>query len=143
MKITKKDLRTFAYIWALIFFVVGIYPLYKSGFSALLTIDSLQALKPLNIRDWSLYVCLAFLIAGTFIPRALSGFYKLWVKFGELMGGIISKIILLILFYGLFTPISIVLKILRKDLLDKKLDKKSQSYWLDRTIQPGSLKKQF
>ena len=143
MKITKKDLRTFALIWAFIFFVIGIYPLYKSGFSALLTIDSLEALKSLNVRSWSLYVCLAFLTVGTFIPRVLSGFYKVWVKFGELIGGVISKVMLLILFYGLFTPISIALKILRKDLLHKKLDKTCQSYWIDRTMQPGSLKKQF
>jgi len=143
MKITKKDLRMFAYIWAFIFFVIGIYPLYQSGFSALLTVDSLQALKSLNIRDWSLYVCLAFLVVGIFIPRVLTWFYKAWVKFGELIGGVISKIILLILFYGLFTPISIALKILRKDLLHKKLDKKAESYWLVRTMQPGSLKKQF
>ena len=143
MKISKKDLTSFAFIWGFIFFVIGIYPLYKSGFSVLLTIDSLEAVKSLNVRSWSLYVCLAFLIVGTFIPKLLSGFYKVWVKFGELLGGVISKIMLLILFYGLFTPISLVLKILRKDLLHKKMDKKSQSYWIDRTEQPGSLKKQF
>lgn len=143
MKITKKDLRTFAYIWALIFFVIGFYPLYKSGFSALLAIDSLEALKSLNVRSWSLYVALTFLVVGTFIPRILSFFYKVWVKFGELIGGVISKLILLILFYALFTPIGIALKILRKDLLHKKLDKTCQSYWIDRKIQPGSLKKQF
>ena len=143
MQIPKKDLRTFAYIWALIFFVIGFYPLYQSGYSVLLTIDSLKALKPLNVRGWSLYVSLAFLIIGTIIPKVLTGFYKVWVKFGDLIGGIISKIILLILFYGLFTPISIILKILRKDLLHKKLDKKCHSYWINRTLQPGSLKKQF
>ena len=143
MKITKKDLRTFAYIWTLIFFVIGIYPVYKSGLSVLLTIDSLEALKSLNVRGWSLYISLAFFIVGTLIPGVLSGFYKVWVKFGELIGGVISKIILLILFYGLFTPISIVLKILRKDLLHKKMDKKCQSYWINRDLQPGSLKKQF
>ena len=143
MQILKKDLRTFAYIWALIFFVIGFYPLYQSGFSALLTIDSLKALKSINVRGWSLYVSLAFFVVGTFIPGVLSLFYKVWVKFGELIGGVISKIILIILFYGVFTPVSMVLKILRKDLLHKKIDKKCQSYWIDRTLQPGSLKKQF
>ena len=143
MQIPKKDLRIFAYTWAFIFFVIGFYPLYRSGFSVLLTIDSLKALQSLNVRGWSLYVSLAFFIVGTILPGVLSGFYKVWVKFGELIGGVISKVILLIMFYGLFTPISIVLKILRKDLLHKKLDKKCQSYWIDRTLQPGSLKKQF
>lgn len=143
MQIPKKDLITFAYIWSLIFFVIGFYPLYKSGFSVLFTINSIEALETLNVRRWSLYVSLTFFVIGTLIPVILTGFYKVWVKFGEIIGGVISKIILLILFYGLFTPISIVLKILRKDLLHKKMDKKCKSYWLDRKLQPGSLKKQF
>ncbi len=143
MKIPKKDLRTFAYIWTLIFFVIGIYPLYKSGFSVLLTIDTLESIKSLNVRGWSLYVSLAFFITGTLIPGVLSLFYKVWVKFGELIGGVISKVILLILFYTIFTPVSLALKILRKDLLHKKLDKKCKSYWIVRSLQPGSLKKQF
>ena len=143
MKITKKDLRTFSFIWALIFFVVGVFPLYKSGFAGVLAIDSLPAWESLPIRHWGIYVSLAFLFIGLFIPGIVSGFYKLWVKLGELIGGVISKIILVIMFYGLFTPIAIVLKILGKDLLHKKMDKKSHSYWIDRSEQPGSLKNQF
>ncbi len=143
MMITKKDLRTFAYIWVLIFLVIGLYPLSHSGFSVLLTIDSMQAFEFLPVRHWSLYISLVFFIIGSLVPGVLAWFYKVWVKFGELIGGVISKILLLILFFGLFTPISLVLKILGKDLLHKKLDKKCDTYWVDRTMQPGSLKKQF
>lgn len=143
MKITKNDLRTFAFIWALIFFVIGFYPLYKAGFVEILTIHSVANWESLTIRHWSIYTSLVFLIVGLFVPGILSGFYKLWVKFGELIGGVISKIILVILFYGLFTPVALVLKVLGKDLLHKKMHRKSASYWIDRNEQPGSLKNQF
>lgn len=142
-KIANKDLRVFAYIWAFIFFIIAIYPLYKSGFSSLLAVDSLAALQAQNIEFWSLYVCLGFFVLGTLMPKLLTWFYKAWVKIGDFIGGVISKIILLILFYAMFTPISLVLKILRKDLLHKKIDKKSPSYWIKRDMQPGSLKNQF
>lgn len=143
MKIAKKDLRIFSFIWTLIFFGIAIYPLYQSGFSALLAIDSIESFDSLNIRHWSLLTALFFFLIGIFIPKALSTFYRLWTKLGELMAGVISKIILLLLFYGLFAPIGIMLRLLRKDLLHKKLDKNCSSYWQLRTEQPGSLKKQF
>ena len=73
----------------------------------------------------------------------LSSFYRVWVKFGEVIGGVISKVIMMILFYVMFTPISFVLKLLGKDLLNKKIDKNASTYWVTRETQPGSLKNQY
>jgi len=64
---------------------------------------------------------------------------KIWLIYG----GIISKIIMFILYFGLFTPVSIFLKILGKDLLSKKVDKSKYSYWVNRKDQPQSMKNQF
>lgn len=125
--IKVKDLKVFSFIWAFIFLVIGVYPLINSE----------------NPIVFCLVVSLFFLIVGLVKPTLLTGFYKVWVKFGEFIGGIISKIIILTLFYGMFTPIAIVLKILGKDLLNKKLDKESKSYWLIREKQPESMKYQF
>lgn len=54
-----------------------------------------------------------------------------------------SKIIMFMLFYFMFTPIAFVLKIFKVDLLNKKLYKNTKSYWIDRETQPGSLKNQY
>lgn len=70
-------------------------------------------------------------------------FYKVFIKFGNLIGGIISKIIMFVLYFGLFTPVSIFLKIIAKDLLNKKVDKSKKSYWIERESQPQSMKQQF
>ena len=48
-----------------------------------------------------------------------------------------------ILYFCIFTPVSIFLKILGKDLLDKKIDKSQNSYWIERKKQPESMKNQF
>lgn len=122
-----KDLKTFALIWSLIFLLVGIYPLFTDN----------------PARVWAMVLMLAFLMIAFINPSLLNSFYKIWVKLGEFIGSIISKVIMIILFYGMFTPIAFILKLLNKDLLKKKLDKNKSSYWIKRETQPGTLKNQF
>jgi len=122
-----KKLQTFAYIWGFIFITIALYPLLKSG----------------EIKVWSVVVSITFISTANIRPLFLLGFYNLWTKIGDVIGGIISKIIMFILYFGLFTPISIVLKLLGKDLLDKKVEKSRNSYWIERKTQPQSMKNQF
>jgi hypothetical protein len=69
--------------------------------------------------------------------------YKYWIKFGDKLGQFTSKIALSIIFFLLFTPISLFLKLMGKDLLDKNIEKSKKSYWIEREIQPTSMKYQF
>lgn len=124
---SNKELKTFSLIWSFIFIIIAIFPLFNG----------------LSIRLWSIIVAFIFFIITFTKPILLSGFYKVWLKFGEIIGNIISKVIMTILFYGLFTPIALILRLLGKDLLGKKLDKNSSTYWVKRDTQPGSLKNQF
>ncbi len=47
-----------------------------------------------------------------------------------------------IVFFGVVTPISLIMKILGKDLLKLKKNK-TNSYWIERSIQKSNMKKQF
>lgn len=116
-----KDLRVFIFIWAVIFSLAGFL---------------------LDIKEW-FYISSLFILLGVLKPRLFTTFYVVWVRVGEIIGGVLSKVILLILFFGVFTPVSIILKLLGKDLLNKKMDKSKQSYWVDREVQPQSMKNQF
>lgn len=123
----QNDLKKFALIWSLIFFIVGLWPLFSGNV----------------IRLWAVIIMFIFAVIAFLNPSLLTSFYIIWVKVGEVIGGIISKVIMTVLFYGLFTPIAIILRLLGKDLLKKKLDKNSSTYWVKRDTQPGSLKNQF
>ncbi len=124
---TKKDLRIFESIWALIFVSIALYPLTHAG----------------EIRLWALIIAIIFLVISLTAPSLLSGFYKVWVKVGEFIGAIISKVVLVLLFYTIFTPVALMLKLRGKDLLRKRLDRKASTYWEEREEQPGTLKNQF
>lgn len=106
-KIKQSDLKKFALIWSFIFLVVSLWPLLNNE----------------AIRVWGIVIALIFATIAFTKPLILDSFYRVWVKFGEVIGGVISKIIMMILFYGMFTPVAFVLKLLGKDLLNKKIDK--------------------
>jgi hypothetical protein len=59
------------------------------------------------------------------------------------MGKVNSKIIISVLFFFIFAPIGIFLRLIKKDLLNKKLNKKVESYFVKRETQPGSMINQF
>ena len=127
MNPSRKDIVTFEFIWAFIFFLIALYPVIYSA----------------EIRIWSLIISTFFILIALISPLLLSSFYIYWVKFGEFIGGIISKVILFILFFGIFTPVALILKLMGKDLLNKQLNTNILSYWKVREEQPGTLKNQF
>jgi energy-coupling factor transporter transmembrane protein EcfT len=69
---------------------------------------------------------------------------KLWMRFGLLLGMIVSPIVLGIIFFGVFTPIAILLRLSGRDELRLKCAQKA-SHWIsrDERIKPGSFKHQF
>lgn len=123
----KKDLRNFGLIWTIIFVLITFYPLIKDG----------------DARFWALIPAGIFLALGLAAPNSLKLFYKVWIKFGDFMGNIISKVILTIVFYLLILPLGLVLRLTGKDFLRKHEFKKSDSYWVKREDQPGNMKYQF
>jgi len=77
---------------------------------------------------------------GTGVTLALLGltFYKLliplqkaWMAFAVVMGFVMSRVVLCIVFYGVVTPIGLIFRILGKDILDQRIDKERESYWIE------------
>ena len=125
----KKQLRDFGLIWSLIFFLIAFYPLLNDE----------------KLKLWAIVVALCFLIVSLTFPSFYEKihFYQAWIKVGNFIGKINSKIIIFILFYFIFFPIGVVLKILKKDLLNKKINKATNTYFVDRKLQPTNMKNQF
>lgn len=122
--IEKKSLRVFGLIWATIF---GFF-CYKNNNNVIL-----------------FFLSIFFVINSLFFPRFFTKTYIFqgWVKFGNFIGHINSKIIIFIMFFFIFLPTGILLKIFKKDLLKKKLNKNTISYFEKRNTQPGSMMNQF
>ena len=85
-----------------------------------------------------------FLALVGIYDKALLPLNKLWMRFGLVLGTIVSPIVLGLLFFGLFTPIGIFMRTFGRDELGIKLQKKP-SYWIPRNdaSYSGSFEQQF
>jgi len=69
-------------------------------------------------------------ITGIISPRVLIPVYRAWMACAIVLSWINTRVILLIVFYLIFTPVGLVMRLVKKDLLDRKIDKKKESYWI-------------
>lgn len=85
-----------------------------------------------------------FLTISLTKDEILSPLNKIWMKLGLLLGFIVSPVILGLVFFGLFTPIAVIMRISGRDELRLKL-KKKPSCWIarDELSHSNSFKLQF
>ena len=125
-KIKLGSHRSFGIVFFIVFLIIAIYPLLNDN----------------SIRLWSLIIGIIFLILGIINSKVLTPLNILWMKFGLLLGKIVSPIIMGFVFFGVVTPISILMKLFGKDSLNLKRNKK-QTYWLKKEEIKSSMKNQF
>src|SRR5262245_34919990 len=83
--------RSFGFVFAAVFLIIAAWPLLHGG----------------GLRWWSLAVAGAFALVAGAVPHLLAVPNRLWLKFGLLLGKIVSPIALGILFYVVFMPIGV------------------------------------
>ena len=54
---------------------------------------------------------------------------RIWLKFAYILSKITNPIIMIILYFVIISPISLILKIFKKSNLDLKFDKNIKGYW--------------
>ena len=124
---TKKSTnRNFGIVFFLFFLIVSIFPLFKDG----------------NIRIWSLIIAIIFLLLGLLNSKILTPLNKIWFKFGILLGGFVSPIVMGVVFFAIVTPTSLIMSILGKNLLNLKKGNK-KTYWIERSKIESKMKNQF
>ena len=132
MKFSEIELpsnRKFGLFFTFVFAVVAAYFYYSTNVSWAYVFIS---------------TALIFLLITLIKSEALLPLNKLWMRFGLLLGMIVSPIVLGIIFFGLFTPIAILMRLSGRDELRLKLTLKA-SHWISRgdPIKSESFKRQF
>jgi hypothetical protein len=87
-----------------------------------------------------------FLVTGFIFPHVLRPIYKIWMSFAVLMGYVMTRVILIFLFYVICTPVAFLARILGNKFLELELFKSEASYWKSRDglySDNEQLKKQF
>ena len=118
--------RSFGVVFFIVFLIIALYPLSKNG----------------DIRIWSIFISLLFLILGLFNSKFLTPLNKIWFRFGLFLGKIVSPLVMGLIYFLIVTPISLIMKLAAKDLLNLKFNK-NKSYWILKTGPKSKMKNQF
>ncbi|MBA3966264.1 MAG: sxtJ [Nitrospirales bacterium] len=110
---TTKDLRSFGLLMGGVFLIVAVWPLVIHGES---------------LRVWASLIAGTFGAMGMVFPKGLGPLHRVWMKIGEKLGWINSRIILSLLFFGMFTPMAFIMGLLGKRPLELGYDPKATSY---------------
>ena len=109
---SKKDIRSFGITTGIILLIVSAVLLYhnKELYQSLAIIAS------------------AFIGLGIILPVLLKPAYLVWMTFSAILGWVMTRVILSIVFYLIMTPIGLITRLLGEDFLALKR-KDSNSYW--------------
>lgn len=118
--------RNFGIVFFLVFLLISIWPIIDGH----------------SLRIWSLIISFTFLFLGLLNSKILSPLNLLWIKLGEILGRIVAPLVMGIIYFIVVTPIGLFMRFIGKDILGKKF-LNTQSYWIKREKNIGSMKRQF
>jgi len=112
----KSDWKKFGITMGIILTIIGFLLLWKKN----------------NYFEYSFFLSAAFFILGLVLPSVLKYVYKAWMSLAVVMGFIMTRVIMVIIFYLIVTPIGLIASITGKKFLDMKIDQSAKSYWIAR-----------
>lgn len=120
---SSRDLRVFAFV-QLIVAAVGAWLLHRR-----LEWD-LAALALLGLS-------LILLVAGLVRPQILQPLFVGWMLAAFPIGWVMSHLLLAVVYFGIVTPIGVLLRWRGRDALQLKPDESQSSYWNVRPVPPA------
>ena len=110
---SAKDLRSFGLIVGSGFALIGLWPLVRHG---------------LPVRVWALGIAVPLVLAALLFPRVLRYPYRGWMFIGHCLGWLNIRILMTLMFYGVFTPAAFFMRAIGRDALTRRLDPAAKTY---------------
>ncbi len=112
---SKADLKKFGLTLGIVFGLLGAYFLWRGKSHA----------------PYFLGASTFFLFFGAYFPAFLKPVQKAWMTLALLMGWVMTRVILAIVFYLVITPIGFMIRLSGKDFMNRSFPRREDSYWLD------------
>ena len=122
-EVTRKDLRSFGLIVGGVFAVIGLWPVVRRGG---------------DYRAWALALSVLLIAPALVFPAVLKPFHRVWMKLGEILGWINTRIILGAIFFGVVTPMGLIRRLLGKDSMGRQRSADAESYRVPRNARSAS-----
>ena len=126
---SSKQLRSFGLLVGGVIGIIGAWPV---------------VFRREDPRFWALAVSVLLIVPALIYPRILKRPYRLWLAVGHVLAWVNTRIILGIIFFGLFAPIGLIMRLFGWDPMRRRLEPTAESYRLVREPRPRDhMKHQF
>jgi hypothetical protein len=116
--VTDAQARKTAFIVGGVLLLLAGWNLYRGRMTALYVLGGIA--------------CALFLV-GLLLPPLARRFHILWMRLAVALGYINSRILLALMFYGVFTPYGLVMRLFGRDPLHRR-EARRESYWIPRKV---------
>jgi Saxitoxin biosynthesis operon protein SxtJ len=115
----RKTLRQFAGLWLIFFGALALWHALARGH--------------IRLAFALAVVALTVALTGLTRPEWVRFIYVGWMVLAFPIGWLISQVMLMVMFFGLFTPIGLVFRLLGRDPLHRTRRPELESYWTTKT----------
>ena len=115
---STRQLRQFGLLWLFFLGLLGAFSWFKAG------------LPPMAVVLWILAVAVP--AVGWFSPRFLRLVFVGMSYAAFPVGFVVSHVVLAVVFYGVLTPIGLMMRIFGYDSMKRRFDADTDSYWVER-----------
>lgn len=122
-KSETKQLRSFGLMVGGIFALMGLWPAVWRGE---------------DFRLWALALAGFLSVPALVFPSSLRLVYRAWMALGQSLGWMNTRILLSVVFYGLFTPTGLAMRLAGKDPMRRRFEPDAKTYRIVRSPRPGS-----
>lgn len=111
---SRKQLVTFGVTMATALAVISAVRVWRRGFD--------------EVAASALIVAALFALTALLAPAPLAPLYRWWMRLAEALGWFNTRLLLIIIFYLVVTPVGLIMRMARRSPLDTK---SRESYWTE------------
>jgi hypothetical protein len=108
--------RGFGIVFAAVFVVLGGWPVLDGRGPTL----------------WALAIAAAFALLAVVRPALLAPLNRIWTRFGLLLHRVVNPLVMAVLYFGVITPVALIMRATGRDPLNRRFDPGAASYWVNR-----------
>jgi saxitoxin biosynthesis operon SxtJ-like protein len=83
-------------------------------------------------------LAMVLVVPAIVLPRSLTHVYRVWMAAGEALGWINTRILLSVIFYGLVTPMGIIMRRFGRDPMQRRFEPGVATYRVPKPSQPAA-----
>ncbi len=126
---SKKALRSFGWVVGGVLLVIATVVWWRNDFAVTTAASVLGGIGG------------ALVVLGLAAPVVLKPVYRVWMALAVVLGFIMTRVILSVVYYLVMTPIGLAMRLFGKDPMHRRIDPEASSYWIEKSYDDESPKR--